>query len=158
MTEIVRNLPEAWEYLKQASLDFAPGYGEDGVGSKASDRIREIFETDCSVFFCLPGTAANSMAIGHLCRSYHSVLCHRYAHVETDECGGPEFFTHGTKVLLVEGGNGKIDPKGVQRMVNRRTDIHYPAPRVVSLTQSTRSWGRCIRSPNFMNCERSVSR
>ncbi len=129
--------PEAWEYLERANHGYASGYGDDEWTLKASDRIREIFETDCSVFFCFTGTAANSMSIGHLCNSYHSVLCHRYAHVETDECGGPEFFTHGTKVLLIEGPGGKMSAEGIQEMVDRRTDIHYPKPRVVSLTQST---------------------
>ncbi|MCA9412824.1 MAG: low specificity L-threonine aldolase [Candidatus Omnitrophica bacterium] len=129
--------PEAWEYLERANQGFAPGYGDDEWTQKASDLIREIFETDCSIYFCFTGTAANSMAIGHLCRSYHSVLCHRYAHLETDECGGPEFFTNGTKVLLVDGEEGRLTAEGIQRMIERRSDIHYPKPRVVSLTQST---------------------
>jgi threonine aldolase len=57
--------------------------------------------------------------------------------VETDECGAPEFFSNGTKVLLLPGVNGKIDPPAIERMVKRRTDIHYPKPKVVSLTQAT---------------------
>jgi threonine aldolase len=59
------------------------------------------------------------------------------AHVETDECGGPEFFTNGTKLLLVAGPNGKVLPREVQQIVDRRKDIHYPRPRVLSLTQAT---------------------
>jgi threonine aldolase len=89
------------------------------------------------VFFVFNGTSANSLSLSHLCQSYHSILCHETAHVETDECGAPEFFSNGTKVLLVSGEHGKIDPASVERMVKRRTDIHYPKPRVVSLTQAT---------------------
>ncbi|MCG3197561.1 MAG: Low specificity L-threonine aldolase [bacterium] len=129
--------PEAWEALRQASEGYAPGYGDDSWTARASDLLRELFETDCQVFFCLTGTAANSMAIGHLCQSYHSVICHRYAHLETDECGGPEFFTNGTKILLAGGAHGKMDVEQVRDLVERRQDIHYPKPRVLSLTQST---------------------
>jgi threonine aldolase len=57
--------------------------------------------------------------------------------VETDECGAPEFYSNGTKVLTVSGDNGKVTPDAVERMVRRRSDIHYPKPRVVSLTQAT---------------------
>ena len=69
--------------------------------------------------------------------SYHSILCHELAHVEGSECGAPEFFANGTKVLLLPGAGGKIDPKSIERAVNKRTDIHYPKPRALSLTQAT---------------------
>jgi threonine aldolase len=89
------------------------------------------------VFFVFNGTAANSLSLASLCQSYHSILCQETAHVETDECGAPEFFSNGTKVLQVPGPEGKIDPAGIERTVLRRTDIHYPKPRVVSVTQAT---------------------
>jgi threonine aldolase len=129
--------PEAWTALAEANQGHAPSYGEDPWTAKAADLIRETFETDCEVFFVFNGTAANSLALASLCQSYHSILCHETAHVETDECGAPEFFSNGTKVLLLTGAQGKIDPAGIERMVKRRTDIHYPKPRVVSVTQST---------------------
>lgn len=129
--------PEAWEALAEANRGYSPGYGDDSWTRKACDRLRELFEIDCEIFFSFTGTAANSMAIGHLCASYQSVICHEMAHVETDECGGPEFFTNGTKLLLATGANGKLTPEGVQHVVDRRNDIHYPRPRVVSITQAT---------------------
>jgi len=129
--------PEAWAALAEANQGHAVGYGDDEWTQKAADLIREIFETHCEVFFVFNGTAANSLSLASMCQSYHSILCHETAHVETDECGAPEFFSHGTKVLLVSGPNGKIDPAGIERMVTRRTDIHYPKPRAVSLTQAT---------------------
>lgn len=129
--------PEAWTALEAANQDCAPGYGEDFWTARACDLLRDLFEIDCEVFFTFNGTAANSLAIGHLCASYHSVICHEMAHVETDECGGPEFFTNGTKLLLASGTDGKLSPESVQRIVDRRDDIHYPRPRVLSLTQST---------------------
>jgi threonine aldolase len=129
--------PEAWRALEEANQGHAPGYGDDPWTQRATDLIREVFEMNCEVFFVFNGTAANSLALASLCQSYHSILCHETAHVETDECGAPEFFSNGTKVLTVSGPDGKIDPAGVERMVKRRADIHYPKPRAVSLTQST---------------------
>ncbi len=129
--------PEAWAAMADANRGHAPGYGDDAWTGRAADLVRELFETDCEVFFVFNGTSANSLALASLCQSYHSILCHDAAHVETDECGAPEFFSNGTKVLTVAGADGKIAPAEVERMVRRRSDIHYPKPRVVSLTQAT---------------------
>ena len=129
--------PEAFAALTEANHGHAQSYGDDPWTEKAANLIREIFETDCEVFFVFNGTAANSLVLASLCQSYHSILCHEAAHVETAECGAPEFFSNGSKVLLLPGKNGKIDPAAIADMVKKRTDIHYPKPRVLSLTQAT---------------------
>jgi threonine aldolase len=96
--------PEAWAALAAANAGgHCPAYGDDPWTAEAADLIRSTFETDCDVFFVFNGTAANSLALSHLCQSYHSILCHETAHVETDECGAPEFFSNGTKILLLPG-------------------------------------------------------
>ncbi|GAB1488530.1 low specificity L-threonine aldolase [Opitutaceae bacterium] len=133
--------PEAWAALGAANTGRVPSYGTDAWTQKACDLIRALFERpDAEVFFVFNGTAANSLALASLCQSYHSVVCHETAHVETDECGAPEFFSNGTKILTTGGPNGKLTPEEVERVVLKRTDIHYPKPRVLSLTQST-EWG-----------------
>ncbi len=99
--------------------------------------MRDFFETDCQVFFVFNGTAANSLALASLCHSYHSIICHETAHIETDECGAVEFFSNGTKILLASGPGGKVNPDAVAHCVNRRHDIHYPKPKVLSITQTT---------------------
>ena len=129
--------PEALQALIDANVGHAPAYGEDEWTSRVSDRLRELFSTDCDVYFAFNGTAANSLALAALCQSYHSVICHDVAHVETDECGGPEFFSNGSKLLTAGGENGKLTPDAVLEVISRRSDIHYPKPRVVTLTQST---------------------
>ena len=129
--------PEAWAALSEANHGHAPGYGDDAWTVRARNLLREVFETDCEVFFVFNGTAANSLALASLCQSYHSVICHETAHVETDECGAPEFFSNGTKVLTVPGVGGKITPADVDRIVKKRNDVHYPKPRVVSVTNAT---------------------
>ena len=129
--------PEAWAAMQEANQGHVRSYGEDLWTERAADLIRDLFETHCEVFFVFNGTAANSLALASCCQSYHSILCHETAHIETDECGAPEFFSNGTKVLLMPGPNGKIDPPEIERMVKKRADLHYPKPRAVSVTQAT---------------------
>jgi threonine aldolase len=129
--------PEAIEAMAAANRGHACSYGEDAWTARCCDLLREFFETHCDVFFTFNGTAANSLAIACLCQSYHSVICHETAHLETDECGAPEFFSNGTKILTVSGLDGKLDLAAVERTVRRRQDIHYPKPRALSITQAT---------------------
>jgi threonine aldolase len=129
--------PEAWQSLQQANAGHVVSYGDDQWTAKASDLLRETFEMECEVFFTFNGTAANSLSLAAMGQSYHSILCHETAHVETDECGAPEFFSNGMKLLQLAGEIGKIDPAGIERAVKKRSDIHYPKPRGVSVTQAT---------------------
>jgi threonine aldolase len=129
--------PEAWAALVEANAGHLPAYGDDRLTARACDALRTLFETDCEVFFVASGTAANALALASLCQSYHAIVCHELAHIETDECGAPEFFSNGTKLLLAAGENGKLTPAAVETIVNKRTDVHYPHPRVVSITQAT---------------------
>jgi len=131
--------PEAWAALAEANADGAASYGDDKWTQRVSDRVREIFETDCEVFFVFNGTAANSLTLAHLARSYHSVICHESAHIETDECGGPEFFGDGLKLLPTSGSGGKLDLAEVEAVFveQRERGVHSSKPRVISLTQAT---------------------
>jgi threonine aldolase len=129
--------PEAWAALTEANRGFAASYGDDQYTERAADLFRQVFETDCDVYFVFNGTAANSLALATMCQSYHSVIAHQAAHVEVDECGAPQFFSNGVKLLTVGGAGAKLDPAAVEKTITARNDIHFPKPRVVSLTQST---------------------
>ena len=129
--------PEAWDAMARANQGHVPSYGDDEWTAKAADLLRDLFEVNCEVFFSFNGTAANALALSAMCQSYHSILCHELAHAETDECGAPEFFSNGSKILVVSGEDGRIRPEAVSHMVQRRCDIHYPKPKVLSLTQAT---------------------
>ncbi len=131
--------PAAIRALIEASTrGHVEPYGDDPWTHQAAVMVRELFEKpDLELFFVPTGTASNALALASMCQSYHSVICHQHAHIETDECGAPEFFSNGTKLLTVAGENGKLTPPAVERMVLRRQDIHYPRPKVVSLTQAT---------------------
>ena len=129
--------PEAWAAMAEANQGHEPAYGDDSWTARAADAFRAMFETDCEVFFAFNGTAANSLALAALCQSYHSVICSDAAHVETDECGAPEFFSNGSKLLTAPSSDGKLTPEAIRAIATGRDDIHYPKPRVVTITQPT---------------------
>jgi threonine aldolase len=138
--------PEAWAGLAAANTGRAPSYGDDAWTLRAKQRFRELFATDCEVFFVFNGTAANALALSARCRGYHSILCHEISHVETDECGAPEFFTGGSKVVALPGPGSKLAPAGLARALARGPSVHYPKPGALSLTQAT-EWGT-VYSPD----------
>lgn len=129
--------PEALQALAEANSGHADAYGDDSWTGRATALLKEFFETDCAVFFVMTGTAANSLALAALCQSYHSVLCHADAHVQTDECGGPEYAARGVKLITLPGRQGKLEPDALRQAANRRRDIHSHKPRVISLSQAT---------------------
>jgi threonine aldolase len=129
--------PEAWQALQAANRGHAPAYGDDAWTARATALLRDLFETDCAVFFVGTGTAANSLALAAMCQPYHSVICHADAHVQTDECGGPEYAGRGTKLIPVPGPEGKLDPESLRRAALHRRDVHSPKPRAVSVSQAT---------------------
>ena len=129
--------PEAWAALQEANVHYAPSYGEDRWTARVCGRVREIFETDCDVYFVFTGTAANALSLAQLCKSFQSVICHQYSHMQTDECGAPEFFTGGSKLLLVGGAGGKIDIGQVEALLARHNDLHSHKPGAISIAQAT---------------------
>lgn len=129
--------PPAWAALTEANAATEISYGDDKWTRRLVTRVREIFETDCEVFLIFNGTAANALALAHLCRSYHAAICHENAHSQTDECGAPEFFSGGAKLIPVAGRHGKLDLGNIETALLRHRDVHSPKPRVVSVTQAT---------------------
>lgn len=129
--------PEAWDAMAAANSASAPAYGDDEWTQRAADAFRRLFDTRCEIFFAFNGTAANSLALAALCQSYHSVICSASSHVETDECGAPEFFSNGSKLLVAQTADGKLTPEAIRALATSRSDIHFPKPRVVTITQPT---------------------
>src|SRR5437016_12889974 len=122
--------PEALAALQAANVGAAASYGDDRWTARVCDLVREIFETDCEVFLVFNGTAANALALAQLCQPFHSVICHQHAHIQTDECGAPEFFT-GSKLLVTRGANGKIDIDEAEATILRQPELHSPKPRAI---------------------------
>ena len=129
--------PPALAALAAANIETDVSYGDDKWTRRLIGRIRELFETDCDVFLVFNGTAANALALAQLCRSYHAVVCHEFAHCQTDECGAPEFFSGGAKLIPIQGLNGKLEVDSVRPALQRYGDVHSSKPRVLSITQAT---------------------
>jgi len=129
--------PEAWAALQEANENYAPSYGEDRWTARVCNRVRDIFETDCDVYFVFTGTAANALSLAQLCKSFQSVICHQHSHMQTDECGAPEFFTGGSKLLLGAGADGKIDINQVETLLARKNEFHSHKPGAISIAEAT---------------------
>lgn len=123
--------------MLEANCGHISGYGDDPWTSKACDLIRGFLETDAEVFFVFNGTAANALSLAAACRPYHAVLCHEFAHIQHDECGAPEFFSGGAKLLPLPGNHAKLSPETVVKTVTSHFPLHASKPAAVSITQAT---------------------
>jgi threonine aldolase len=129
--------PEALAAFAEANRGHAPAYGDDPWTAGVQALLRDLFDADCAVFFVPTGTAANALALAALCRSYHSVVCHADAHVQTDECGAPEYAARGIKLVPLAGRDGKHDVDAVRQAARPHRDVHSHQPGALSLSQAT---------------------
>lgn len=134
-------LPEMLAALSAANSGPAPSYGEDAISGRLARRFSELFERDVAAFPVITGTAANCLALAALVPPHGAVLCHAQSHIEEDECGAPEFFTHGAKLVRIETGDGKLTPDTLASAAGRfrRGFVHHPQPACVSITQASES-------------------
>jgi threonine aldolase len=130
--------PEAMAALVRANGEgHVTGYGDDAWTARACDMMRALFETQAEVFLVFSGTAANALALGHICRPYHAVIAHAESHVATDEAGAAGFFSGGAAVLTADTPLAKLTPEAVERLAASGRGIHSVKPRALTLTQAT---------------------
>ncbi|HVK81092.1 MAG TPA: beta-eliminating lyase-related protein [Verrucomicrobiae bacterium] len=116
----------------------APAYGEDAWSRKLDEAFSALFERDVRVFTVASGTAANSIALATMTPPWGAVICHNEAHIACDECGAPEFFSGGAKLVLVEGEAAKITPAALEAGIARNArGIHSVVSSAVSISQTT---------------------
>lgn len=129
--------PEVMAALAEANhLDTA--YDGDALSRRLDDVFSDLFETRVTALWVTTGTAANSLALAALCPPYGAIVCHRDAHIQNDECGAPEFYTHGAKLLLADGEGAKLSPASVDALLDTvRNDVHQTQPRALSITNAT---------------------
>lgn len=123
--------------MERANAGYEPSYGEDEWTVKVCQRIRDIFEVDCDVYFVFTGTAANSLGLAQFCQPFHGVICHQRAHIQTDEAGATEFYTRGAKLFLTKTTNGKIDLADVETIFAQQVELHGHMMRAISIAQAT---------------------
>ncbi len=122
-----------------ANSGATPAYGADDLSRDAEKRLADWFEHDLAAYLVATGTAANALAIGALTPPWGAALCHVHSHLANDECGAPEFFTGGAKLLLVEGAAGKITPATLDEALARvpKDIVRQSRPVCLSLSQAT---------------------
>jgi threonine aldolase len=137
--------PEVLAAINAANrLDTA--YDGDAWSQRLNGTFSDLFGTEVEALWVATGTAANSLALAALCPPHGSIVCHRDAHIQTDECGAPEFYTHGAKLLLGEGAGAKLTPEGVTDLLATvRDDVHQVQPHVLSITNAS-EYG-CVYTP-----------
>ena len=134
--------PEILAALGQANDGFVSSYGADPLTARLTGLMRDVFERDVAVYPVATGTAANALALATLVRPYGAVLCYEEAHIATDECGAPEFYMGGAKLVTLPAPDGRIAPAQIESAMARARDggVHHVMPEAASITQST-EWG-----------------
>jgi threonine aldolase len=101
-------------------------------------RFSDLFETAVRVLWVPTGTSANCLALTALCPPHGGIVCHRDAHIQVDEAGAPEFYTHGAKLLLGDGPGAKLTPEAIAEVIDPiRPDVHQVQPHAISITNAT---------------------
>jgi threonine aldolase len=135
--------PAVLAALAEANHGAQSSYGEDPITARLATRLSALFGHECAVFPAATGSAANSLALASLTPGWGAVLCHEGAHIATDECGAPEFFTGGAKLIGLPGTDGKLNAATVASYLARDfRGVHHVQPAAISLTQSTEA-GTC---------------
>lgn len=113
-------------------------YDGDSFSARLDSALSDLFETKVEALWVATGTAANSLALAALCPPHGAIVCHRDAHIQNDECGAPEFYTHGAKLLLGDGAGAKLTPATVASLLaGVRDDVHQVQPAALSITNAT---------------------
>jgi len=131
--------PAILDALVRANDGYAKAYGDDAVTRRLERRFCELFEREVAVFLVGTGTAANALALAHLSPPWGAVLAHPEAHIMVHECGAPEFFGGGLRVVGIEGDGGKLQPGPVAAALDRQFGLrpHQIVPAALSLTQAS---------------------
>lgn len=130
--------PEILAAIAATNVGAASAYGADAWTHRLDRAFSEVFEREARVFLVATGTAANAIALASAVPPWGAVLCHREAHIERDECGAPEFYSGGAKLILLDGAHAKIDAVGVEAALTRYAgDPHRVQPAAVSISQAS---------------------
>ena len=136
--------PRVWDAMRAADAADSP-YDGDGLSRRLDEEFAALFGRECAVLWVATGTAANCLALAAMVPPHGGVICHREAHIETDEGGAPGFYTHGAKLILADGEGAKLTPAGIAAAIAPiRKDVHQVQPHALSITQAS-EYGRAYR-------------
>ncbi|WP_288902583.1 low specificity L-threonine aldolase [uncultured Sneathiella sp.] len=131
--------PKILAALHKANAGPMPSYGNDPFTRRVEERLKEIFECDLRAYPVATGTAANVLGLSVMTPPFGAIYCHRLAHIEQDECGAPEFYTHGAKLVKLDGAGGKLQATELEVALKRSGagNVHHVQPAVVDITQAS---------------------
>ncbi len=113
-------------------------YDGDERSTALDARFSTLFETDVTALWIATGTAANALALAAICPPYRGILCHNDAHIQNDECGAPEFYSGGAKLLLADGHGAKLTPASIEASLDAiAADVHRTQAAALSITNAT---------------------
>jgi threonine aldolase len=127
--------PEVLDAILKANEGDSTPYGNDQISTELQNKFSEIFEKDVIVFPITSGTAANALALATMTPSFGNIYCHRLSHINLDECGAPEFYTGGGKLVTLKGVMGKITSDELDQSIGGKGIVHHTQPSSVSITQ-----------------------
>ena len=127
--------PEVLDAIIKANEGDSTPYGNDQISTELQDKFSNIFEKDVIVFPTASGTAANALALSTMTPPFGNIYCHKLSHINTDECGAPEFYTGGGKLVTLQGINGKITADELDEAITGKGIVHHTQPSSVSITQ-----------------------
>ena len=125
-----------------AANDVDTAYDGDALSRRLDGAFSDLFGTEVAALWVASGTAANALALAALCPPHGAVVCHRDAHIQNDECGAPEFYTHGAKLFLAAGEGAKLSADSLTALLGSiRDDVHQAQPAALSITNAS-EYGR----------------
>jgi threonine aldolase len=132
--------PEVMAALLQTNEGYTRGYGAEEQMARVTARLREVFEhPEAAVYLVPTGTVANSLALALYAQPWSAIFAHVDAHIAQDECGAPEFYTNGAKLISVAGAHGKMTPETLTTALNRvgNSGVHGVQRGALSITNVT---------------------
>lgn len=127
------------EAILAANEGAEAAYGSDSWSARAEAMLGEVFEKPVKMFLVATGTGANALALAAMTPPWGAIFCHEESHVIDDECGAPEMFTDGAKLIGIPGVGGKIGPAGLEAALARfpRGVVKAVQPAGLSISQVT---------------------
>ena len=134
---VVGACPEVLQAIINANDGIAPPYGNDEISTILQEKFSEIFEKEVIVYPTASGTASNALALSAISPVFGNIYCHKLSHINVDECGAPEFYTGGAKLIPLTGRDGKITTDELESNIGGFGIVHHTQPSIVSITQAT---------------------
>ncbi|MDE2219854.1 MAG: low specificity L-threonine aldolase [Gammaproteobacteria bacterium] len=134
--------PEVMAALARVNQGTVHSYGDDPETRRLTGLAQRTFEAELAIYPVATGTAANALALAVLAPPYGGIYCDAVAHVNTDECGAPEFYAGGAKLLPLTTADGRLRASQLAAPIAhaREMGVHHVAPAALSLSQAT-EWG-----------------